>query len=268
MVFLRYFLKAIQWARKYGIRINLDFHALPGSQNGWNHSGKFGSVNVLNGPMGYANAQRSLDYIRILAEFISQPEYKNVVAMFGITNEPQAPIFGTDALQRYYLEAYSIVRRASGIGEGNGPMISYHDGFMGLADWAGFLPGADRIAMDLHPYLCFGAQSANPVSSFVNTPCSAWGATMNTSMSAFGLSAAGEFSLAINDCGLYVNGVNLGTRYEGTYTGDWPRIGSCDGTLDWQNWDANTKASYEQLALASMDALQVSHLSNIHCPRS
>ena len=25
-----YFLKAIQWARKYGIRINLDFHAVPG----------------------------------------------------------------------------------------------------------------------------------------------------------------------------------------------------------------------------------------------
>ncbi|KAG8804929.1 hypothetical protein FRC17_005827, partial [Serendipita sp. 399] len=35
-----YFLKAIEWARKYGIRINLDFHATSGSQNGWNHSGK------------------------------------------------------------------------------------------------------------------------------------------------------------------------------------------------------------------------------------
>lgn len=50
---------------------------------------------MLNGPMGYANAQRSLDYIRILAEFISQPEYKDVVAMFGITNEPQASVLGT-----------------------------------------------------------------------------------------------------------------------------------------------------------------------------
>lgn len=96
----RYFLKAIQWARKYGIRINLDFHALPGSQNGWNHSGKLGSVNVLNGPMGLANAQRSLDYIRIIAEFISQPEYRDVVVMFGITNEPQGTMVGQDALSR------------------------------------------------------------------------------------------------------------------------------------------------------------------------
>lgn len=93
-----YFLKAVQWARKYGIRINLDLHALPGSQNGWNHSGKFGTINVLNGPMGYANAERSLDYIRILAEFISQPEYKDVVVMFGITNEPQGTTVGQEQL--------------------------------------------------------------------------------------------------------------------------------------------------------------------------
>jgi len=66
-----YFLKAIKWARKYGLRINLDLHAVPGSQNGWNHSGKLGEINFLNAVMGVANAQRALDYIRILAEFIS-----------------------------------------------------------------------------------------------------------------------------------------------------------------------------------------------------
>jgi glucan 1,3-beta-glucosidase len=34
-----YFLKAIEWARKYGLLINLDLHAVPGSQNGWNTVG-------------------------------------------------------------------------------------------------------------------------------------------------------------------------------------------------------------------------------------
>ena len=97
---LSYFLKAIQWARKYGLRINLDLHALPGSQNGWNHSGRLGQVNFLNGPMGMANAQRSLDYIRILAEFISQPQYRDVVTMFGIMNEPQGSIIGRDNLDK------------------------------------------------------------------------------------------------------------------------------------------------------------------------
>jgi len=96
----RYFLKAIQWARKYGIRISMDFHAVPGSQNGWNHSGKLGTVNLLNGPMGFANAQRTLDYIRIFAEFISQPEYRDVVIIFGITNEPKGQDIGQDTMAR------------------------------------------------------------------------------------------------------------------------------------------------------------------------
>ena len=98
-----YFLKAIQWAKKYGIRINLDLHALPGSQNGWNHSGRLGTVNVLNGPMGVANAQRSLDYIRIIAEFISQPQYRDVVTIFGIANEPLGSTIGQPQISSLYV---------------------------------------------------------------------------------------------------------------------------------------------------------------------
>jgi glucan 1,3-beta-glucosidase len=55
---------------------------------------------MLNGPMGLANAQRSLDYIRIIAEFILQPQYQDVVTMFGITNEPQEAVVGLDQLSR------------------------------------------------------------------------------------------------------------------------------------------------------------------------
>ncbi|KAI9057853.1 glycoside hydrolase family 5 protein [Trametes sanguinea] len=106
-----YFLKAVQWARKYGLRINLDLHSLPGSQNGWNHSGRLGDINVLLGPMGIANAQRSLDYIRIIAEFISQPEYKDVIPLFGITNEPFGPTVGQDAIQRYYIGNSTVTGR-------------------------------------------------------------------------------------------------------------------------------------------------------------
>lgn len=33
----RYLLRAIEWARQSGLRINLCLHAAPGSQNGFNH---------------------------------------------------------------------------------------------------------------------------------------------------------------------------------------------------------------------------------------
>ena len=50
---------------------------------------------MMNGVAGYMNAQRSLDYIRIIAEFISQPQYKDVIPFFGIVNE--AKVSETDA---------------------------------------------------------------------------------------------------------------------------------------------------------------------------
>lgn len=39
---------------------------------GYNHSGKLGSINFLNGMMGIANAERALEYIRVITEFITQ----------------------------------------------------------------------------------------------------------------------------------------------------------------------------------------------------
>lgn len=58
-----------------------------------------GLVNFLNGVMGLANAERTLNYIRIITEFISQPEYAAVVPVFGIVNEPLLQTIGKDQLQ-------------------------------------------------------------------------------------------------------------------------------------------------------------------------
>lgn len=79
---------------------------------------------------------------------------------------------------------------------------------------------------------------------------------MNNSLNNFGITAAGEFSLAINDCGKWVNGVNLGTRYEGEFPGFSNRIGDCVDWTDWTKWNQDTKDGLMQFALSSMDALQ------------
>lgn len=94
----KYILRLFRWARKYGLRINLDLHTIPGSQNGYNHSGKLTSVNFMNGPMGFANAQRTLDYIRILTEFISQKGFVDLIPVFGIINEPLIGLIGKEQM--------------------------------------------------------------------------------------------------------------------------------------------------------------------------
>jgi len=55
-----------------------------------------------------------------------------------------------------------MIRDITGIGEGNGPFITFHDGFTGTpvrnvtsGGWLGWMPGMDRVALDTHPYLCF-----------------------------------------------------------------------------------------------------------------
>ncbi|KAF9564152.1 glycoside hydrolase family 5 protein [Agrocybe pediades] len=237
-----YFLKAIQWARKYGIRIYLDLHALPGSQNGWNHSGKSGTVNFMNGVMGIANAQRTLTYLQILTEFISQPQYRDVVGMIGIVNEILWATIGENSVQSFYLAAYETIRKSTGIG--SGPYIAIHEGFQGPAIWEGFLAGADRLVLDQHPYLAFTGDTTSTPDQMALKPCG-WAIATNQSQLAFGVTVGGEFSSAINNCGLWLNGI-----------GSTPSSPGCDV---WDNWSAYTPAmvaSLKNVTLASMDALQ------------
>jgi glucan 1,3-beta-glucosidase len=49
--------------------------------------------------MGMANAQRMMNYIRIITEFISQDEWKDVVLGFGIINEALITTIGKDELR-------------------------------------------------------------------------------------------------------------------------------------------------------------------------
>lgn len=146
----KYFLKAITWARKYGIRVEMDIHALPGSQNGQNHSGKLGSTNMLNGTMGLVNVQRSLNVIRTFAEFASQPQYQPVIQSYMIANELNVYGIGVEQTKAFYFEAYKMLRSITGVGQGKGPMLVLHDGFQPPSVWEGYLQGADRVAKEIH----------------------------------------------------------------------------------------------------------------------
>ncbi|KAF8651973.1 hypothetical protein AX16_004616 [Volvariella volvacea WC 439] len=239
-----YFLKAIQWARKYGLRIYLDLHALPGSQNGWNHSGKSGSVNFMHGVMGLANAQRTLTYLRIITQFVSQEQYRDVVPVVGIVNEILWDTVGEGPVQSFYWAAYQAIRGATGIGPGNGPYIAIHEGFQGPAIWEGFLSGADRLALDQHPYLAFMRDTTTPLDQMVRRPCD-WAVATNYSQRVFGVTLGGEFSAAINDCGYWLSGI-----------GSTPSNPNCDIWDNWSSWNQTLIDSMREVTLASMDALQ------------
>ncbi|KZP09046.1 glycoside hydrolase family 5 protein [Athelia psychrophila] len=243
----QYIIRVLQWARKYGLRVNLDLNTIPGSQNGLNHSGKLGSINFMYGVMGVANAQRALDYIRIITEFISQPEWTNVVPMFSVINEPeQIQHIGNSQMYSFYLKVHDMIRGITGIGKG--PFIVISDGFSGVGSntqWnSSILNGADRIAVDTHLYYAF---STGP-QSFPDprAPCTDWAANMNTSKTAFGVTIAGEFTAGFNACGLYVLGVNDPAN----------ATLNCDLWSDHTQWNSTVISAILDFTLGSMDAAQ------------
>ena len=136
----------LDWAfamcQKYDLKVVLDIHGLPGSQNGRDHSGRIGRRNWHMSP---ANIQMGLDITMQLAR-----RYADHPALWGIQviNEPWPGLFNI-RLRRYYKRVYaalsSILPPAV--------RIIFSDAFtprlMSAAVYAG---GASRATMDVHWY--------------------------------------------------------------------------------------------------------------------
>ncbi len=174
----RYLLRGIEYARKYGLRVNLDVHALPGSQNGWNHSGRQGAIGWLNGDDGALNGQRALDLHTQLSQFFSQPRYKNVIAIYGLVNEPRMAALSVDDVITWTTSAVGIVRK-NGIQQ----MIAFGDGFLGLQKWQGKLQGIQGLMLDAHQYVIFNPDQIKFThQKKVQYACSGWSSQMKQSL--------------------------------------------------------------------------------------
>jgi glucan 1,3-beta-glucosidase len=115
---IEYVDKAFQWAEETGIKILLDMHAAPGSQNGNDHSGRSGSIGW---DKDSANIIKTLDVITKLAR-----RYKASPSLLGIEllNEP-SPRIPRRNLLKFYQAGYRIIR-----GEcGPDTWVVFHDAF-------------------------------------------------------------------------------------------------------------------------------------------
>ncbi|KAF4449705.1 hypothetical protein F53441_7042 [Fusarium austroafricanum] len=212
----RYLLRAIEWCRKYGLRVNLDLHGIPGSQNGWNHSGRWGSIGWLNGSDGSKNAQRALDIHNRLSKFFAQPRYKNIITHYGLANEPRMTSLKTSDVISWTEEAYKLVRK-----NGVKALVVFGDGFMGLENWQGLMTGYDDMVLDVHQYVIFNENQIDFThQKKVKYACDGWTEQAKISMdrsTGYGPTIFAEWSQADTDCAKFLTGVGWGTRWEGTY---------------------------------------------------
>ncbi|KAL4920822.1 glycoside hydrolase superfamily [Aspergillus aurantiobrunneus] len=216
----RYLLRAIEYCRKYGLRVKLDPHGIPGSQNGFNHSGRQGNIGWLNGDDGDLNAQRSLDFHDKVSKFFSQDRYRNVVTIYGLANEPYMLSLDIEKVLNWTTTATELVQK-----NGITASVAFHDGFLNLSKWKSMLKnGPSDLLLDTHQYTIFNtAQIVLNHTAKVNLVCNDWHAMIgeiNTTSSGWGPTICGEWSQADTDCAKNLNNVGRGTRWEGTYFED------------------------------------------------
>ncbi|GAB2230420.1 hypothetical protein Drorol1_Dr00014685 [Drosera rotundifolia] len=99
---------AFNWAEKHGIRVLVDLHAAPGSQNGNAHSG------TRDGSLEWGTTEQNIQDTLHVIDFLAN-RYRRRSGLYAIEliNEPHAPVVSQDSLGRYYEAGYSIVRKYS-----------------------------------------------------------------------------------------------------------------------------------------------------------
>ena len=172
---IEYVDKAFDWAEKYGLKILLDLHTVPGSQNGYDNGGNTGVCNWRKHP---DEVKFALSVLKRLAVRYGKRE-----GLFGIEvlNEPiswivyiTAPSTGKAVdkeeakgsgyvplpfLKAFYKRAYTMLRKILP----EEKVIVFHDGFR-LTSWNRFFreSGMKNVMLDTHIYI-FAMENFVPV---------------------------------------------------------------------------------------------------------
>ena len=131
--------KAIYWARETGLKIWIDLHGAPGSQNGFDNSGQ--TMTKPQWQQGNSIAQ-TLVVLETIAQKYAQPSYQDVVVAIELLNEPFSRELNFEKLKQFYRDGYGQVRALS-----DTPVV-IHDGFWLPNTWNGFLSTSAAYSQD------------------------------------------------------------------------------------------------------------------------
>jgi glucan 1,3-beta-glucosidase len=151
--------KALDWAQAAGLKVMIDLHGgefrLPsvigahntdvypaqGSQNGFDNSGKYGSVQWTQGD-SVAHTIRVLNKIR--DDHASHP----AVSAIELLNEPMGPQLDMATIRQFYMDGWGNLRDSN-------VAVTFHEAFMGVSYWNDFGAGMGNLLLDTHHYEIF-----------------------------------------------------------------------------------------------------------------
>lgn len=244
---IKYLDKAIEWARKYDLKVWVDLHGAPGSQNGFDNSGLRDLLEWQNGD----NVDVTLQVLQLIFQKYGEWSYHDVVIGIELVNEPLGPSLSMEKIKDFYTKGYNNLRKLNSVA----PVV-IHDAFMQQDGyWNDFLTTSNtdwNIVLDHHHYQVFSPdQVAMSIDDHIKTACG-WGESAKHDNH---WNVAGEWSAALTDCARWLNGVRRGARWSGDYDNS-PRIGSCDPYLYVENWSDDFKTNLRKYFEAQLDAFE------------
>lgn len=191
-----YLEKAIGWARNAGMKVWVDCHGSPGSQNGFDNSGRQGDVDWQQPD----NLARSIDVLKTMATKYGSIEYADVVVGLELVNEPISygkNVFSTS--QSWAQKAFTAVKA---VAANPNLVIVMHDAFQGASSWTNLVAGMNanrQFGLDSHMYQLFTDADNDLTQAQHITKACDWADELgagNKVMPTY----VGEFSAATNIC--------------------------------------------------------------------
>lgn len=127
--------KAIAWARQTNLKVWIDLHGAPGSQNGFDNSGHL--TKTPSWTQGDTTKQ-TLEVIKQIADKYARKDYQDVVVAIELLNEPLPDkLSGTAAVVQFSKDGYGEVREVSDTS------VVVHDAFQTGTFWSDKLATSD-----------------------------------------------------------------------------------------------------------------------------
>ncbi|KAI8874244.1 glycoside hydrolase, partial [Ramicandelaber brevisporus] len=205
---VKYLRCAIEWARKYRLQVIFDLHGAPGSQNGFDNSGKRGKIHWHK---YQPNIDRTVVAVQQLAKIAN--EYPGVVTMVQPLNEPVTALAGENTVVNFYRRSFDAITKESKT------TVNLHTGFLPLQRWESLVQPEWRshAVLDVHIYYCFNGYYMSMTMPQILKQVEEDGPYIWRSHTKALPTMVGEWSLAITDCTKWINGFGRLARYNGTY---------------------------------------------------
>lgn len=240
---------AIDWARETGLKVVIDLHGAPKSQNGFDHSGHKAEYPA----WGDADSiSYTHNVLKVIETKYAAPNMQDVVVAIQVLNEPFLQKLDKEVVKQFYRDAFYNLREISDT------PIMLHDGFEDPSWMNGFLTPQDNdaqgVVVDHHEYQIFSDGSTNlTVKEHLTLTCNLVSNYENSDK----WTIVGEWSGALTDCAPHLNGFRAGSRLEGTLAGT-PPIGSCAGksgpVSSWTQEYKNDVRSYIETQLDAFES--------------